>query len=504
MPQNKQTINHQRRQVLRGAGGFTLALPFLPSLATRRAYGADPVYVAKKRFVGIGTDHGDVMGPSMFPADTTLRLTSTSGTRHTVRQGKLGIYQPSSARAELSPVLSASPYDFHSRLAGKMNVLRGLDVPFYLGHHTGGFLGNYAASNYASSVTPFPTIDQVMAWSPSVYKSLTPKMRSMAPSPLSPACISYGRLNPSSLASNVAAMDVHSNPSTLFERLFGAPRPDTTRVSVVDRVLQNYNSLRQRNVRLSEGDKARLEAHMTYLSELQNRLYKDSSSARIHYLGAGIPLSCSNVPVQPTAITWEEVGSLEQRLQLCNQIVTVAFSCDATRLATSGLGDATLVSGLTTSYHEAVHMGDQDAVVRNNQLIFEKSFLNLITQLDDVDDGNGRSLLDNSLVVWTHESGQQTHLNISAPVITAGSAGGFLKTGNYCDYRNAVGEPIGGPQQRKEFRGITHRRWLATALQAMGVSPSEFERNGAKGYGTTYTESAYDLSRDSELLPFIT
>ena len=56
-----------------------------------------------------------------------------------------------------------------------MNVLWGLDVPFYIAHNTGLHLGNYARNDgnggdgKAVQAFPRPTIDQIMAWSPSFY-----------------------------------------------------------------------------------------------------------------------------------------------------------------------------------------------------------------------------------------------------------------------------------------------------------------------------------------------
>ena len=42
-------IDITRRQLLRGAGGATLALPFLPSLLAETAYGADPTFTRQPR-----------------------------------------------------------------------------------------------------------------------------------------------------------------------------------------------------------------------------------------------------------------------------------------------------------------------------------------------------------------------------------------------------------------------------------------------------------------------
>ena len=56
-----------------------------------------------------------------------------------------------------------------------MNVIAGLDVPFYLAHHTGGHLGNFARNDgnggdgALAQSNPRRTLDQIMAWSNSFY-----------------------------------------------------------------------------------------------------------------------------------------------------------------------------------------------------------------------------------------------------------------------------------------------------------------------------------------------
>ena len=47
------------------------------------------------------------------------------------------------------------PLLFPDRVLGKMTVMRGFDIPFYIGHHTGGHLGNFARKDHGSpSISP--------------------------------------------------------------------------------------------------------------------------------------------------------------------------------------------------------------------------------------------------------------------------------------------------------------------------------------------------------------
>jgi len=95
-----------RRQFLRGAGGFSLGLPLLPSLLpslldahAARAAAAAP----KRRFVQMCTQHGAIWGTSMYPDAATLTDSMTYAGR-TVKRGKLAP-QTTASTAQLSPVL---------------------------------------------------------------------------------------------------------------------------------------------------------------------------------------------------------------------------------------------------------------------------------------------------------------------------------------------------------------------------------------------------------------
>ena len=64
----------------------------------------------------------------------------------------------------------------------------------------------------------------------------------------------------------------------------------------------------------------------------------------------------------------------------------------------------------------------------------------------------------------------------------------------YADHRRKNAPSLGDldevPWQDLQV-GVLYNRWLATVLQSMGVPPSEFERNGKRGYGSTFTDTYY-------------
>jgi hypothetical protein len=61
-----------------------------------------------------------------------------------------------------------------------------------------------------------------------------------------------------------------------------------------------------------------------------------------------------------------------------------------------------------------------------------------------------------------------------------------------------------------EYGGLTYNRWLATALQAMGLPPAEYERSGVRGYGNPFVAAEFSrayhpgvLSTAGDPLPII-
>jgi hypothetical protein len=505
-------FNITRRSLLRGAGGFTLALPLLPSLMPRgaRAKGGSLV---PPRFVSICTQHGAVWEDFMHPSSDTLGESMNYG-GHSIRRGDLGV-SVDGDRASLSPVLSGASDRLTPELAAKMNVIRGLDVPFYIGHHRGGHLGNWAANDgngedgQVQQGSPTPSIDQVLAWSDSFYGDLGSILeRSL----IVGASHSYGWSSPQTQSGEIQQMAAEYSSLALFNRIFVPEEEETSpRPPVVDRVLENYNSLRQSNRRLSARDRQRLDEHIERVDELQRRL--------------AVVVSCGDVD-EPTidadAVRGEPSFHVNPELQgqfwsLFNDVIVTAFLCGTSRIAVLGVTD--IFSSYAGDWHQDVahqaHLPDgsrQMDLWTANQITFESVMLDLISKLD-VEEVDGTTVLDNTLVQWTQESGPFTHESIDTTVVTAGSAGGCLRTGQYIDYRNtdvlAEEEFYQGTPVRLH-PGLLHQQYLSTALQTMGLAPSDYELEAGGGYPNLFIGEGRDplypeavRSVRGEMLPWL-
>jgi hypothetical protein len=502
--------------MLRGALGFALAIPFLPSVLPRSAK-AGPTSNGKKRFIAIGTEHGGVWQEFMYPKDGTL-TDKQMYAGHEIRRGKLAL-DVQNGVASLSPVLSADSGVLTASLAAKMNVIRGLDVTFYLGHNRGGHLGNYADNdgnlNGEQGLQHMPTIDQVMAWSPSFYGNLdTIKERSLV---MGGDRFSWGYSSPSTKSGEVQALVSEWDSLALFNKIFVPPKdPSQVRKPVVDLVLEDYKRLRNGNRRLSAADKQRLDDYIDRVSELQRKINVQASCGSIMPPGktSTDEWQSSSFSIDPEA--------QKRFYQLLNDVIVAALSCDTCRIATMRVTD--IFSDDPEDWHHGVaHEAPTPDGVKEEILwksynrVFSDVYLDLIAKLDAVQDIDG-TLLDGSLVQWTHESGPNTHTPIELPVVTAGSAGGWFATGQYADYRNlqSPGDQPNDMSAISSNMGLIYNQYLGTVLQSMGLDKSEYESGNNGGYGAIRMspdgESWYagykkygsaELSVMSEVLPFL-
>jgi hypothetical protein len=295
-------------------------------------------------------------------------------------------------------------------------------------------------------------------------------------------------------------------------------------------VLDSYKRLRNGTKRLSAEDKLRLDQHIAAVAELQRGLKAP--------LGAGCQVPQRPAPDNLSLRPMDGAPTKNvQFFTMLNQILAAAMNCGATRVATIFIDENNQALTFTARAaqgedwhnnvaHTAARTAEtQDLIKQFNQVFFSSVYLDLVSRLEVLADGTGGTLLDHSLVAWGQESGQVTHWAFSMPVITAGSAGGAIKTGSYCDYRNMNhrwgGDSGTGNESNLLWTGLVYNQWLTTVLLAMGVPQSEWAETTHPGYGArvslpsdffayspgtpktadVYTEAMWQ--KTGEILPFL-
>lgn len=473
-----------RRMFLRTALGGAVAIPLLPSL---RPAHAGPL-ARQVRFVAMATQHGAVWGENMWPGDSMLTEDHDIG--HIIRRGDL-VGTAAGSDTVLSPVLTANSSRLTPAVLEQLNLLRGLDIPFYINHHTGGYLGNYGRNDSEfenPGVVPYhPTIDQIMAWSDGFYGDLSGVVQRSIHIGQQ---MSWGYANPSNPdPRSIDAMPTTWSAQQVFDSLFGGQEPEgAPRRLVVDKVLASYDNLRNGAFgpgrRLSLGDRDRLDAHMERLYELERRL--------------GAVSDCTDVR-GPTEDTAYHPGSYFESFdlpatfayhQIWNETLALALTCGATRIATYNCLH-TYEPYYGDWHQEVAHEGPynpaaQQHLVDGQRRFFDEVFCDLCQRLD-VPSESGDTVLHDSLLMWAQESGPMPHDPISLPVVTAGSAGGSWRTGQYVDYRHRETDVFGpsdpNPVAEAQRPGILYANLLSHICDTMGVDRADWEIPGNPGFG---------------------
>lgn len=475
-----------RRWVLKGLGA-TVAIPVLPSLLTSRRAEAQAMETGKY-FVNLGTNHGAAWEEFMFPATPASGVETRMYGGREIRRFPLTA-STQGTDAVVAPVLTAHAAQLTPALLQKMWVLRGLDVPWYIAHHTGGHLGNFARNDgnggdggLAQTNAQRRTIDQVMAWSPGFYPDLTNvRERALVLS----GRTSYQFENPSMGTGAIQEIaPTASTPRELFNRLF--PSTGTQpRAPIIDKVLENYRRLRG-SARISAADKVRLDDHIQRVDELQRRINTmvsctAPSAPASPYATASMGAVVYNAPFA------QNPGEQSAWLRVVNDLIVAAFACGQSRIA-SMLVDPHLSTFAGDWHQDVAHQANlmtgtaQETLWQSYRVFFEDVLVDLAAKLDAVTLPSGATLLDQSLVAWTQESGLRTHDARDLPVVGFGGGGGVLTTGWHVDYRNralrfeAAGEagPFTSP-------GLLWHQWLGTVLQVMGVPKAEWENPAVNG-----------------------
>ncbi len=514
-------------------------MPFLESLLPRGATAQEAM--APKRFITLKTfstqlikkwypafeGNGYVLKDEVYggsKADGTTLLTQTiDGTAYT--QAPLSELRTDSG---ISSILGPALNPF----LDKLTLIRGLDFLPSVNHNYGGLLGNFSSCTAATpcdadGLESVPTIDQVMAYSDKVYPN-TPAQRYLHISQGVVDSMSYTDYGQA--GGPVEQLQARTNPRDAFNDVFGdfeapsadgnapatGPDPDAL---LVDRVIDQYRAL-SNSPRLSADDKQKVDQHVNLLAEIESRLGGTTSS-----------LSCAP-PLEPESLennSGTDPSDISTKWDLFLDIVTAAVACDRTRIITIGVhkalgpgpdpDDATLAGHYHSedasggTWHGLAHDWGNDNSRRMlegiNAWVAREVVAKLLEKLD-VPEVGGSTMLDNSLVYWGNELGFN-HIAHSVPCLLAGSAGGYIQTGRYLDYIDWDGQSYFSQEDGNVIKGIPHNRFLVTAMQAMGLSPEDYERDGQPGYGSTSVNGRdpslwptdYDLSQVGEILPGI-
>ena len=393
-----------RRRFLKGSAGVAFALPWLELLDARTAHAA----AAPTQRFGVMFSPNGTVASNWVPAGTESAFT-------------------------LSPILA--PLTEHQ---SDLVIIEGVDQQGGGGDgHQNGMSGMLTgapllAGSFAGVGAPpagwasGPSVDQRIA---DALGRSTP-YRSLELGVQVGAADNWGRMVYRAAGRPLPPRD---DPRRVFEDLFGAARMDPAererlqarRASVLDFVKEQ---LGQVSSKAGADDKQRLDRHLTYVRDVEQRLQQQGATLDACQLPPAPTLSPDGNDAFPT------VGALQIDL------LVLALGCGLTRVASLQWSRSVSQTrftwlGIDETHHDLSHLPDADAVAQDKltriNTWYAEQFASLIAGLKGYSEGD-RTLFDQCLLLWCNELGTgNTHSRKDAPYVLAGSAGGALTTGRY-------------------------------------------------------------------------
>ncbi len=254
--------------------------------------------------------------------------------------------------------------------------------------------------------------------------------------------------------------------ASLYTRLFGAGfTPDPVvlaRRSVLSPVAEQRAAL---NAVVGAEDRQKLDQYYTSVRQVENQLEKGLTKPD--------PLHSCIVPNGLAGrIVNAEIENVAKNHELMADLLVMALACDQTRVFNmmfSNSASALTRSGSTVTHHELTHEEVLDTRLgyQPNANYFLTRIMDawtyFVSALDTVEEGS-RTLLDNTLVLAHSDTAfAKFHSIDNIPIMTAGSAGGKLKTGIYVDGAGSPVSRVGLTLQ--QAMGVPLDRWGARSME---------------------------------------
>jgi hypothetical protein len=428
-----------RRALLRGAGGVAIGLPLLDIMTPVGRHARAAAAVPPKRFIAFFSPDGSIH-ENWVPTgtETSFSLSRILAPLETNKQSlvivdgienKVGGY-------------GAKPGDDHMKGMGSMLTGMGL-----LPGTTQGGAGDPAG--LAAGISVDQTIAATIG-ADTKFRSLELGVQSGSGGTV------WGYSN---YSGSGQALPPENNPTTVFNRVFAsqatgvaAMKQRAERKSVLDAVTQSYMRL---GPRLGVDDKAKLDAHLTNIRDLENRLTASGAA-------------CVN-PAAPATMDYKANANFPAVGKLQMDLLVTALACDLTRVGTiqweQSVGNVRFTwvdPAITRGHHDMSHDGDAvtDTIEQLTKINtwYAQQFNYLLDALKNAKEADGSSMLDHTLVLWVNELARgNAHSHDKMPYVLAGGAGGALRTGRFLTYKS-----------------VPHNNLLVSCMNMMGVAGNTF------------------------------
>jgi len=285
-------------------------------------------------------------------------------------------------------------------------------------------------------------------------------------------------------------LPVSNTPTLAWQRLFGLSANTDPLLLRQQEVLafakSEYDTL---SPQLSTIQRERMGAHYELLGRLGDRI-------------SGLAgLTCAEMPESPAP-----VDSYSERFDGFAELIAAAFSCDITRVVSLSLGEMPTADfgwdHLTDDIHKGIAHGmyddeDKHQAMTDYLTLHAEQVARLVSLLESMPDTDGRSVMDNTLIVWGSELANGWHgYQHYCPVIIGGEW--HFRTGRYKYWPHET--PAGilvpasvDPSGYSAAAGLPHQHLLVSVGQAMGLSGDTFGLSHVQGQNGEYIDCSGPL-----------
>ncbi len=247
--------------------------------------------------------------------------------------------------------------------------------------------------------------------------------------------------------------DVH--PRAVFARLFGDPKGDRYRKSVLDFVRDSADSLRRS---VGTSDRSKMDEYLEAVRSIEKRIQfveKNGSAAppQVDWMDK-LPETPEGAPGAKNKAPRQGGIPLGDHLRMLQELVALGFQADSTRVATlmyEGEDNLPPIAevGDTLGHHGLAHWGfgrgptEVAKAIEVHQKVDRwvvEQFAHLLEKLKGPKEEDG-TLLDNCLVLFgsgLSSGGQHSRANL--PLVLAGKGGGQVRPGRHL--RSPKGTPL--------------------------------------------------------------
>lgn len=439
-----------RRTILRGAG-VALTLPWLESLQPKSARAAD---VVRKRYLPIFLPNGaaEAWKPPSMGQGAAWKLS--------------GVLQPLEALKAKVTVLT------NMENGTSFNADGGSSVEPSHGRQPGAWLTCMDPATIRDMLgvaeANIPSIDQRIA---KFLKGQTPiDSLQVGLSTTASFCDGQPCSNSRTISWNDKQLPMYKSvdPLEVFNKLVGVVQPTTgmpgmpdpelqkrlaLNKSVLDAVIANTTATMQK---LGKLDQQRLEDFLDSVREVEKKATMASSGmGGLACTPIAKPtLSDPNKPINNNNFARQNNATYNKgtHADVMNDLIVMAFQCDATRVITYMLEDersefaydhvkrrtftsdaSTEVNGTCGEYHNGGQHGDQNdfaTITWWNVGVVAK----LATKLDMIMEGEGTTMLDNTFIMFGGAMHGSNHACNQLPLALIGSGGGTFRTDQHVQF----------------------------------------------------------------------